>query len=68
MKKSLAHKLIDNKIDEYIHQNRRHTKSSSEGMSILERCFQRHYKYNNKVISQAIEEGRLHRDAAQADA
>jgi hypothetical protein len=64
MKNSLAYKLIDNKIDEYINNNRRHTKSGSEGMSVLGRCLQRYDKCHNKVVPQAIEEGRLHRDAA----
>ena len=61
---TLAARLIDERIDEYIHQNRRRTKSSSEGMSVLKRCFQRYYKHHNKVVSGTIKEGWLDRDAA----
>ena len=64
VKESLAYKLIDKRIDEYVTLNRRHTESSSQRVSILGQFLQRYHKHHNKVVPQTIEEGRLHRNAA----
>lgn len=64
MKKPLAYKLIDNRIDEYINKNRRRTKGSSQGMSIFRGYVEREHKYHNQTVSQSVEQGRLQRETA----
>ena len=64
MKKTLANKLIDKKIDGYINQNRRRTKGSSQGMSIFRGYIEREHKYHNQAVSQSVGQGRLQRETA----
>jgi len=67
MKKTLANKLIDKKIDGYINQNRKHSESGSQRVSILGRYFKRQHNNHHKGISKAVEERWLYDNAAQAD-
>mgnify|MGYP003637819830 FL=1 len=64
MKKTLANKLIDIKIDGYINQNRRRTKGRSQGMSIFRGYIEREHKHHNQTVSQSVEQGRLQRETA----
>jgi len=64
VKQSLAYKLIDKRIDEYITLNRKHPESSSERVSVLGRCLKRQYNNNYKGIPKTVEEGWLYDNAA----
>jgi hypothetical protein len=59
MKKTLANKLIDKKIDGYINKNRRRAKGSSQGMSIFRGYIEGEHKCHNQTVSQSVEQGRL---------
>jgi hypothetical protein len=67
MKKTLANKLIDKRIEEYVSLNRKNPKSSSDRVSVLGGYLKRQHNNNNKTVSQAIEERRLYSNATRVN-